>query len=533
MKRIYLVNITGAYQVVIPYSSGLLQSYCSTDPQLVKNYFYCPFVFHAPQGIDVEASRISNPSVLGLSLLSWNLRRSLKLARLVKDKFPECLVVVGGPEVPDKSETFLRTHPYIDLAVHKEGEETFRQILVENLNVKPDWKKVSGISFVNPSTGAYRNISRQHSFLNPISTPSPHLMGLFEESLEYVDYLGLPRVNIWETNRGCPYGCTFCDWGSATNQKIRLVSEERVNLEIDHITETYDEVHVADANFSIHKRDLQFARRMAEGMANGRLKSAHITYTKAVNEDTIEVAKILETRGISRAGFTFAFNSLDRSTLKTIKRYNVPREKFSAIKSRMDELGIPTNTELIWGLPGETKDTFFEGFESCMDAGLTDIRTYQLNLYPNNEVSDERSRSEFEIETYWVKIVKGVVDEEDEYIETVKSTSQITSDEMWKVKKTVELIDVIHCFEHTDKDSVVKEMVLVKLSAPSEGRTEILQILEHFNGKTVDLQDQSLIVMITGNSDKVDAAVHLLGKFEIIETVRTGKVVMARGVAET
>lgn len=95
------------------------------------------------------------------------------------------------------------------------------------------------------------------------------------------------------------------------------------------------------------------------------------------------------------------------------------------------------------------------------------------------------------------------------------------------------LIDVIHCFEHTDKDSVVKEMVLVKLKAPSEGRTEILQILEHFNGKTVDLQDQSLIVMITGNSDKVDAAMHLLGKFEIIETVRTGKVVMARGVAET
>jgi acetolactate synthase I/III small subunit len=95
------------------------------------------------------------------------------------------------------------------------------------------------------------------------------------------------------------------------------------------------------------------------------------------------------------------------------------------------------------------------------------------------------------------------------------------------------LIDVIHCFEHTDKDSVVKEMVLVKLQVSPENRTEILQILEHFNGKTVDLQEQSLIVMITGNSDKVDAAVNLLARFEIIETVRTGKVVMARGVAET
>lgn len=95
------------------------------------------------------------------------------------------------------------------------------------------------------------------------------------------------------------------------------------------------------------------------------------------------------------------------------------------------------------------------------------------------------------------------------------------------------LIDVIHCFEHTDRDAVVKEMVLIKLLVTLDHRTEILQIIEHFNGKTVDLQAESLIVMITGNSDKVDAAVNLLSKYEIIETVRTGKVVMARGTKET
>lgn len=95
------------------------------------------------------------------------------------------------------------------------------------------------------------------------------------------------------------------------------------------------------------------------------------------------------------------------------------------------------------------------------------------------------------------------------------------------------LIDVIHCFEHTDRDAVVKEMVLIKLLVTLDHRTEILQIIEHFNGKTVDLQAESLIVMITGNSDKVDAAVNLLSKYEIIETVRTGKVVMARGTKDT
>jgi acetolactate synthase-1/3 small subunit len=95
------------------------------------------------------------------------------------------------------------------------------------------------------------------------------------------------------------------------------------------------------------------------------------------------------------------------------------------------------------------------------------------------------------------------------------------------------LIDVIHCFEHNDKDSVVREMVLVKINTPAESRTEVLQIVEHFNGKTVDLQEHSMIIMLAGNSEKVDAAVNLLAKFEIIETVRTGKVVMARGAAET
>lgn len=101
------------------------------------------------------------------------------------------------------------------------------------------------------------------------------------------------------------------------------------------------------------------------------------------------------------------------------------------------------------------------------------------------------------------------------------------------IKQCNKLIDVVHCFEHTDRDAVVKEMVLIKIVAGPDARTEILQIVEHYGGKTVDLQEDSLIAMMSGNTDKIDAALRLLGKFEIIETVRTGKVVMARGVAET
>jgi len=74
---------------------------------------------------------------------------------------------------------------------------------------------------------------------------------------------------------------------------------------------------------------------------------------------------------------------------------------------------------------------------------------------------------------------------------------------------------------------------LVKAIVAPEQRTEALQIVEHFGGKTVDLTSTSLIAMVTGNTEKLDSALGMLTNFEIIETVRTGKVVMARGEQAT
>ena len=101
------------------------------------------------------------------------------------------------------------------------------------------------------------------------------------------------------------------------------------------------------------------------------------------------------------------------------------------------------------------------------------------------------------------------------------------------IKQCNKLIDVIHCFEHDERASVTRELALVKVLIDPGDRAEVLQIIEHFGAKTVDLGASSIIAMIYGNSDKVDAAVHLLSKFDIVETVRTGKVVMARGEATT
>lgn len=101
------------------------------------------------------------------------------------------------------------------------------------------------------------------------------------------------------------------------------------------------------------------------------------------------------------------------------------------------------------------------------------------------------------------------------------------------IMQVSKLIDVIHCFEHTSDNSVTKEMVLIKIQCSPSERSMALQITEHFSGKTVDLTPNSMIVMISGDSPKVDAAITMFSQFNIIETVRTGKVVMARGEQPT
>lgn len=97
------------------------------------------------------------------------------------------------------------------------------------------------------------------------------------------------------------------------------------------------------------------------------------------------------------------------------------------------------------------------------------------------------------------------------------------------IQSVTKLIDVVHCAEHTGEESVMKELALIKVAVTAEARGEVLQIADHFGAKTVDLTERSLILAITGNSDKLDALVELLRKFKIVELVRTGKVVMARG----
>jgi len=101
------------------------------------------------------------------------------------------------------------------------------------------------------------------------------------------------------------------------------------------------------------------------------------------------------------------------------------------------------------------------------------------------------------------------------------------------IKQTEKLIDVLHATEHTDESVIQKEMALIKVKATEKDQTSILQVVDHFKGQTLDFSEDSLIIQITGTTEKCDACIDLLNKYTILEVVRTGKVLMARGAEET
>jgi acetolactate synthase-1/3 small subunit len=101
------------------------------------------------------------------------------------------------------------------------------------------------------------------------------------------------------------------------------------------------------------------------------------------------------------------------------------------------------------------------------------------------------------------------------------------------IKQLNKLVDVIHATDHTGRQTVQHEMALVKVNCPVEKRTEILQVVEHFKGRTVDITESTVMLQVTGSSEKLDALHSMLDKFGVLESVRSGKLVMARGSAAT
>ncbi|MFA5614371.1 MAG: acetolactate synthase small subunit [Methanoculleus sp.] len=98
------------------------------------------------------------------------------------------------------------------------------------------------------------------------------------------------------------------------------------------------------------------------------------------------------------------------------------------------------------------------------------------------------------------------------------------------MKQTNKLIDVIKVSDLTERESVERELALIKVAAePGSSRAEILQIADIFRAQVVDVGSKTLVLQVAGDTEKIDALEKLLRQYGIKELVRTGKIAILRG----
>jgi radical SAM superfamily enzyme YgiQ (UPF0313 family) len=399
-----LVQINNSFsgQNYLPYSIALLQTYVRQKSPNPARYRFLPALYKRIRISDaVEA--LLGADIVGFSTYVWNGRISLEIARRLKEIKPSIVVVFGGPHVPDQPEAFLRAHPQIDLAVHNEGERTFLKLL-EAFPDREAWKTLPGVSFVGADGGFVRNanIDRVRD-LDEI--PSPFLDGAFDEIMA-----ANPQeswIGLWETNRGCPFRCTFCDWGSATAGKVTKFGEDRLFHEVDWFAaKKIEYIFCCDANFGIQKRDVDIANYVAQTKKKtGYPVALSVQNTKNATERAYLTQKILSDAGLNK-GVALSMQSIDMTTLEAIKRDNISLDTYMELQRRFTRDKVETYSDLILGLPGETYESFVRGVDLLIENGQHNrIQFNNLSILPNAEMGAPAYQAKYGMVTVETKII--------------------------------------------------------------------------------------------------------------------------------
>lgn len=394
MKNIYFVQANNVYgndrrSVYIPYASGCIAAYAFDDEKIKKNCNLAGFIYiHEP--IKAALKKIENPFVVAFSCSVWNYEYNKAFAKEIKKSYPEAVIIFGGHNVLRDFGTFDECDS-VDILIYREGEEAFREILLALLDGK-DLSDIANIAY--KSNDKYIKTEEKAFCLSEY--PSPYLSGIFDS----IANDGISFSAILETNRGCPFKCSFCDWGTL-GSRVRLFPMERIKAELDWIAEHKIEyVYCADGNFGIVDRDEEIAEYIISlKEKTGYPKNFRVCFTKNRTDFVKKICMRFNKYSLDKAQ-TLSFQSLSPVVLENIGRKNISLDHFRELMNEYSRLGISTSSELILGLPGETKESFTKGLCNLLEYGQHKaIQVYTCDLLPNSEMGSPEFVEKFGIET--------------------------------------------------------------------------------------------------------------------------------------
>ena len=436
---VYLADLAHDYFKVNQYTPtgvGYLAAYAKS--KLGKQIEFC--LFKSVTKL-LDAYEKKKPDLVGFSNYTWNSALSKFAGQWIKNRDPSLPIIMGGPNIrtyPKGIEEFLRANDYVDIYCMFAGEISVYEILKFLLD-QPEEKRTSNIlrgRVVNGCYSIFKNrLIGNSNYTRPDDLdeiPSPYLTGLMDPFLKEGYY------PILETNRGCPFSCTFCIWGISALNKLLRFSMQRVKEELSYVANSSYEssaIVLADANFGILPRDVEIAQHIRNLYDETKsFSSIRMYWSKVAKPHMVDIGKIL-----GHLTHTYiAFQSLDDKVLENVKRKNIRIEELSNLIEKLKGFSYGAQTDLLVGLPGETYQSHMDSLDKALSMGLTHIFGGEIQMLPGAEMDEEDYRDRFGLKTKYRFIEGGYGLYRDQFVyelqESIRETKSMSEDEMLKLR---------------------------------------------------------------------------------------------------
>tara|TARA_B100001123_G_scaffold307897_1_gene344033 strand:- start:7532 stop:9643 length:2112 start_codon:yes stop_codon:yes gene_type:complete len=406
MEKIFLCDISHTSQRItseyVPYAIGCIKSYFH---EYGKNDAEVQ-LFKYPGKFADEFMR-QKPTMVGFSNYLWNLDLSYTFAKAIKRAAPDTLIVMGGRNYPleaHRQEKWLKEHPAVDVYITGNGEEPFQKVAdiwlethsIENVKrteIDGVHSYVDGKLHKTADSMGKDGYDQEPRVKDLTITPSPYLKGYLDEFL--VD----PQLNpLIESNRGCPFACTFCADGVATHNRIYKSNPERIEAELTYIAELYKGKYllIADDNFGMFPEDAQFAEIIAKIQDKYDFPQ-HLQVCAGKNNqpNIIKCSDIL--KGLLRFGASI--QSMDDDVLKNVKRSNISYDTLLNVSLRVSDTEASSYSEIILSLPGDSKEKHYSTINKVVDAEMNQLRLLTLIILDGSELATDDHINKFNIKT--------------------------------------------------------------------------------------------------------------------------------------
>lgn len=388
----------GRHSAYLPVGIGYLASYATAT------YGAEALDFSLHSDVEEIIQVIDNESVdvIGLTNYCWNAELSREVMAYAKSLNRNVVSIGGGPEFPeaaDEVSDYMNYREETDFFVIQEGEVAFTTLIGKILE-ESSLRSLKS----DPFPGVYSLhaddksllFAPPHLRLTDLDViPSPYLSGMFDKFLDgtYMPFL--------ESQRGCPYSCTFCHEGAEWRNKVNGFSLERIKSELDYITVRMKDFRdvplaLADSNFGMFQRDEEIAEYIRYLEEEYGWPVSFIFDTgKSQLERLVRVA----TKMKRRISMSISPQSLNQDTLKAIKRKNLGHDNVESVYSAMEDVGITTNAGIIVPLPEETKDSFFDGLRRLSNSNVEQPLPYTAMMLKGTELASKDNRSRYGLKT--------------------------------------------------------------------------------------------------------------------------------------